>query len=336
MSAPSAVERLVDTLRTRQVIAADAPAPDEAEHRPWFVAMMLGIAGWLAGILLLVFIETNFRVNTRTAIGMVGLALLVAAWAMYYADRKAVFLDQFALALSIAGQCALAWALLDDVDSGFRIASTLLVIQLVVLVLMPNRTARTLAALFGVIAWVYTVRFAVLSGRPDDIIFDNMMNTVRYGAGAISLAWMISWAPLLLLTTWLIRRESDWMARNLRVFARPLLAGALLGLAAGGIIAEPFLVPAFGGQVGLWISWQTIFPLLSIGLALYAAWCAFQLRSAGLTGFAIVAALFHLGRFYYLYGTSLTWKSVIMFCVGAAMLGAGMLLRRREPAGGLA
>ena len=126
MRAPTPMEHIVDTLRKRGVIAADAPSmPEEGEPRPWFVAMMLGIAGWLAGILLLAFIGMNFRLESRAAFAIVGLALMVGAWALYYADRKAVFLDQLALALSIAGQCALAWALLKNVDSGFTWASTL-------------------------------------------------------------------------------------------------------------------------------------------------------------------------------------------------------------------
>ena len=50
--------------------------------------------------------------------------------------------------------------LLEDVDSGlWLIAATLLVLQLVVLLVMPNKIARTLAALFATIAWVYTIRF---------------------------------------------------------------------------------------------------------------------------------------------------------------------------------
>ena len=335
MSVATPMEHLVDALRLRGVIAANAaPMPEEGEPRPWFVAMMLGIAGWLAGILLLAFIGMNFRLESRAAFAIVGLALMVGAWVLYYADGKAVFLDQLALALSIAGQCALAWALLKNVDSGFTWASTLLVLQLVVLLMMPNRTARTLAALFAVIAWVYAVRLAVLDGRDDDIFFAGLMNPVEFSAASVTLAWLITWVPLLLLTTWMIRHESRWMSGGVRVFARPVLVGSVLGLAAGGIISEPFLVPAFGGGVGIWFSWQVIFPLLSIAMALYAAWCAFQLRSGGLTGFAIVATLMHLSRFYYIYGTSLTWKSVIMFCAGTAMLGAAVLLQRRQAAGG--
>ena len=48
------------------------------------------------------------------------------------------------------------------------------------------------------------------------------------------------------------------------------------------------------------------------------------------------AALVHLSRFYYLYGTSLTWKSVIMLCLGALMLGIGVLLQRRPASAGSA
>ena len=44
-------------LRERGVIGADAPDPPEEMHdRPWFIALLQGVAGWLAGLLLLIFI----------------------------------------------------------------------------------------------------------------------------------------------------------------------------------------------------------------------------------------------------------------------------------------
>ena len=338
MSAPDGLESLDDMLRARGIIAADAPPfAIESVHRPWFVALMLGIAGWVAGILLLGFIGVALDTDSRVTIFVVGLILLVSAWALYYADRNAVFLDQLALALSIAGQCAVAVATLEDVRSNFTIAAALLALQLAVLTLMPNRTARTLAALFATMAWVYTVRFAMFSGHGDDFIFDSGKDLARFGSGSVAIAWLVTWVPLLLLTGWLIRHEADWMASRLRVFARPILTGTLLGLAVGGVITEPFAMLALGIQgLGFGYSWQAIFPLLSIALAMYAAWCAFRLRSAGLSGFAMFAALVHLGRFYYLYGTSLLWKSVIMLCLGAVLLAAGELLRRRQSAGAFA
>jgi uncharacterized membrane protein len=51
----------------------------------------------------------------------------------------------------------------------------------------------------------------------------------------------------------------------------------------------------------------------------------------------VFASLVHLARFYYLYGTTLMWKSLIMLVVGAALLLAGFALRNRtREAGGAA
>ena len=331
MSAPTSLESLVDTLRVRGVIAAEAPpSPEESGHRPWFVALMLGLAGWFAGIFLLAFIGLTFELKSGVAILVIGLVLLVSAWALYYTDRKAVFLDQLALALSIAGQCAVAWYFLEDVESGLSVSATLLMLQLVVLVVMPNKTARTLAALFATIAWVYLMRFVVRGGEFDDM-FDDFGRYRRHPESvSVLIAWLLTWVPMLYAASWLIQRESTWMAHGLRVFARPILTGLLLALSLGGLASEPFVKLAFGMEsVGVQMSWLALFPLLSIALAMFSAWCAFRLRSHGLLGFAVFAALMHLSRFYYLYGTSLMWKSMIMLCLGALMVGVGVLIQKR-------
>ena len=112
--------------------------------------------------------------------------------------------------------------------------------------------------------------------------------------------------------------------------ARPLLAGVLLGLSLAAVWTEPFTSLAMGiDDVGLRFSPWALFPLLSIALAMYAGFQAFRVHSFGLLGVAIVAALVHLSRFYYLYGTTLIWKSAIMIVAGAALLVAGVLLGRR-------
>lgn len=327
---------LIEALHARGVLATDAPAPPvETAHRPWFVALMLGIAGWLAGILLLVFLGISLDLDSTSAMLAVGLVLSGAAWGLYYADRNAVFLDQLALALSIAGQCAIAWALLEDVRSGLAISATLLVLQLVVLLVMPNKAARTLAALFATIAWVYTLRFLVRGGEFEDLFDDFDRRRGIPGTGSVLLAWLLTWVPLLLAARWLIERENVWMASRLRVYVRPVLTGVLLALALGGVATEPFTTLAFGiDAIGVQVSWMAFFPLLSIALAMYAAWCTFQLCSYGLLGFAVFAALLHLSRFYYLYGTSLMWKSMIMLCLGVVMLGVGVLVQQRVASDG--
>jgi len=322
-------------LQKNGIISAAAPsAPDDTTDRPWFVSLLQGVAGWLAGIFLLVFIGLAFRPESSPAFFGLGAFLLAAAWFMYYADRHGAFLDQLALAISIAGQIAVAAAVLKDNFSALNTSVTGLVLQLFVLIVMPNKIARTLAALFATAAWVYTVRFFI---RPDNI--ESVFYTERYsgmvdmfGAWTLPVAWLLTWVPVLALTAWLILRESQWMASSVRRLARPLLTGLLLGLSIGAIIAEPFTVVFLGADLwGRGIDWLAIFPLLSIALALVAAYGAFRLRNIGLLGFAVFAALLHLARFYYLYGTTLLWKSVIMLFVGAALLLGGVVLRQRHP-----
>jgi len=330
MNADQAAVALLGALRDRGMSVREAPPLSlESTHRPWFVSLMLGFAGWLAGFFLLLFIEVVFDVDSSLGWFGLGAALLVFAWAMYFADRNAVFLDQLALAISIAGQFAVAWALLEQVHSEVVVCATLLGIQLAVFAVMPNKAARALATFFAAIAWIYLLRFVIRQGHAGDFFFDAEDRHGPDAARAI-LAWLFTWPPMLALGWWLTWREHQWMSTPLRTFARPALTGVLMAMAIGPAVTEPFAWVFFGPQsVGMQLGWVAVFPLLSIGIAMFAACCGFRLRSHGLTGFAIFAALLHVSRFYYNFGTSLTWKALIMAFTGAALLGAGLALQRR-------
>ncbi len=327
------VTELVDALRARGVIAADAPALNgETQDRPWFIALLQGVAGWLGGIFLLVFLGAMLRPESTAGIAACGIVLLLGAWALYFADRNAVFLDQFALAMSIAGQFALAWAIVKDADSGVFVAATLFVLQCAVFAVMPNKFARLLAAFFACAAWVYLIRFLLLPGAGDGLSLDDELiwRSSLAGGYVVPLGWLLTWAPMIALVAWLTEREPRWMASRAHAFARPALSGLLLGLAAGGIVTEPLGIFLLGEeQLGLRLGWWSLFPLLSIALAVFAMVCAHRVGSAGIAGVAILAALVHLSRFYYLYGTTLLWKSLIMVAVGAVLFGAGFALAKR-------
>lgn len=327
----AAVEAVIATLRERGVIATDSPSPDTTgEDRPWFIALLQGVAGWLAGIFILAFLGMLIEPKQTTHILVMGSLLLGAAWLIYHADREGVFFDQFALAISIAGQLAVAWAIFDGVNSATASALGILALQIVVLVVMPNATARIIATLFATIAWVYAIRL-LMQPSNEDFLSQMGLLAGAFGLGRLLFCWLITWAPLLVLAIWLIRREPRWVASGIRVFARPVLTGLLLGVAVGGVAAEPLHWLFFGIQgMGMEFSWLSLFPLLSMGLALMTSYGGFRLRSYGLLGFGIIVALVHLGRFYYMYGSTLLVKSVIMLCAGVFLLALGVWLKRRE------
>jgi len=328
MSAPSL--EVVEALRARGLVQAEIPAPTfEESHRPWFVSLLSGAAGWLAGILLLVFIGITFKPDDSATLIVLGLVAMGGAWAMYRAESDNSFLSQLALSLSIAGQISLAIGLLKDTNSELLVAMVLLVLQLGVLAVMPDRTARTIAALFASIAWTYVVRFAIFPQSDWDDWFAPAHEGRFGGAGAV-IGWLATWAPLVGFSAWMVNREREWMSKPLRSHLRPALSGVLITVAMGGFATEPLVMAALGpGRMGVDLGWWSLFPLLSIALAAFAAWCAFRLRNLGLLGLAIAAALVHLGRFYYLFGTSLLWKSGIMLGMGLLLIAAAWLLRKR-------
>lgn len=249
---------LIEALRQRGLVAADVAPPAEDPERPWFISLLMGLAGWVAGIFVLLFLTLALDIQSPKDVLVPAVILLGVAWVLYLVGRGRVFVDQLALALSIAGQ------------------------------------------------------------------------TPRFGAWTLPLAWLISWLPPTALALALRLTETRWMARAAAHLARPAITGLLLGIALCGMSAEPLSTLAFdsnvtGQQFDVW----AVFPLLSIALALFAAWNAFALRNAGLLGLAVFAAFVHLSRFYYVYGTTLSIKSAIMLVAGLLSLGVSWLLARR-------
>jgi uncharacterized protein DUF4401 len=325
---------LVAALRERGLIATDLPPPPEETDRPWFVALLMGIAGWIAGLFIIVFLALVLDVSSGRQMLVIGLVLLGMAWALYAASRDFVFIDQLALALSIAGQLALAYYFAERLHDFRSVIAALFGLQLLLFAAMPDGTARTFAMFCACIGWVFVVRFWLrpYEGGGGFLDAQGHIAAPSFGVWSLPIEWIVTWAPPIALVTWLRRIEPAWLARHLAAFARPALTGLLLGIALGGICAEPESQLLLGGGVGRGFGGWALFPLLSIGLALFAAYGAFALRSAGLSGVCIVAALAHLSRFYYLYGTTLTIKSAIMLCAGLLFLAAAWLLVRRAGA----
>jgi len=317
----SAVE-LKDELIRRQLIessADDVPAMTDA--RPWFIGIVLGASGWLAGVCVLAFVGTLFEPDSTAAIGVIGLLLLVAAFALYAADRGGQFFDQFALALSIAGQLAMVWAAYDATRSDAAAAAVACVMQIVLLFVMPNAFAKLIAAFFACCAWALTVRFGWWGADTYDAIQQVSLAPALIG-------WFVVWLPIIGTVHALIDNESRWMSGSVQRIARPALTGLLVSLSLATWISEPLDSQMFWNAQPQ-TNWLALWPLLGAVGALLAAVYAFRLRSRSLIGIASIGALLHVGQFYYLLGLSLLTKSCIMLGVGVFALLAATWFQRR-------
>ena len=305
-------------LRARGIIAADAPAACRAiTDRPVVrLRCCPGVAGWLAGIFLLVFIgialQTRIEVSTIFVLGAV---LLAAAWVtVLRRSPRRVPRPARARAVHRRADAPWPWSVLEDAASGLaHLPRRCWSLQLGVLLVMPNRTARTLAALFATIAWVYTMRFADASGQR------RRRSSSTSGFGTSRAAEPGSRASPGCspgCRCWLLHaladpaREPTGWQRRLRVFARPILTGPAAGLSlrrhrrralhGGGRSAHESL-----GQ-GL-SSWLGDFPAAVDRARAVRRLCARSACAATACRASPCSRRWCTSaRFYYLYGTSLT------------------------------
>ena len=317
---------LLDALALPQ--SDDAADSDAAPlDRPWYIGLLLGTSGWVAGILLLVVVGVLFQPNSTPALLFSGAVLVAAAWGLYIADKTGAFTGQLALALSIAGQVLLVVGMSKNFSSIGQPALAAFAVQLALIFIMPNALHRSLSAFFACAALAIAVRYGLFV-EP----FPRHSNTLPADAAptlAYALAgWAIAWLPVAALVYWLTRDEASWMARGWQATVRPALTGLVVALAFATLVSHPFEMFSWSGRELTNRGFLALWPLLSAVAATGAIAAGFALRSRALMGIAIVGALLHISHFYYALGTGLLTKSFIMLLMGAAALAAAMLLKR--------
>ena len=311
-------------------------APESAApERPWFIGLLLGVAGWFAGLLLLVFIGAILRPDSGPGAIATGLVLLAAAWGLFKVDRDGAFVSQLALALSIAAQFALLFGLHESLfksgqGSIATIAFVALLIQLALVPAMPNRLHRSMSTLFACIAWALFVRYG-LWDQPFWADFGSKSKAPPASLAMALLGWVVAWAPAGAALYLLVRKEPAWMAAGRQDLARPVATGLVFGLAFATLISQPFESFRLFGEAPK-VGWLALWPLLSALASLAALAAAFALGSRGLMGLCVLAALLHMSHFYYAMGTSLLLKSVLLLAMGTACLVTARRLRNPPPA----
>jgi hypothetical protein len=325
-------EVLVEALRARGLVTGEpvAAAPGRDGDRPWYIGLLLGTAGWFAGIFALVFVFLLFRPTSGEAAFVFGPVLLGAAWAMFRVDRDGAFASQLALALSVGGQFAVLFCVhalfFKERTSIASVAFTALVLQAALVLAMPSRLHRTMSTFFACIAWAVFVRYG-LWDHPGWGGYNKA--PVEPPSLALALAaWAIVWVPVGALLFALVRREPAWMAASRQALVRPVITGLIAGLAAATLVSHPFDSFMWWSAAHAREGWLALWPMLSAFAALGALVAAHAIGSRGLIGVCVVAALAHASHFYYAMGTSLLVKAITMLVLGAVLLGAAHHLRK--------
>lgn len=137
------------------LVEGDVPENGELES-PWYIKVLLAISGWLASLFLLGFIGVGRTsiIESSFASFVVG-ALMIGSAYGFLRIPKNKFYEHMALAISLAGQALIIWAIYDPSKSNSSLNWGLITLfQISLSLFMPNFVHRVMSSLFAVFTFL--------------------------------------------------------------------------------------------------------------------------------------------------------------------------------------
>lgn len=346
---------LWDRLRAGDLVEGDYPPPGSIAP-PWYVRVMLGIAGWIGALFLLLFVGAAFTFILEDAASafILGAVACAAAFALFRAFDGNDFAEQFGLAVSLAGQVMIIIGLAqfvepDDPPFYFAVAATQALLALAV----PNFLHRVLATTGAAVALALGINQLSLHGLAAPILALGLaliwLEPKRWAAGGriwrpigyglVLALLVVETVRLFDLQTWLGTSNGDpgWMVLYGPLLGRGLTAALLVWVAVALARRED---PAPTGRVTVSAAAAALlFGLLSLqapGLAsaVLILLLGFAAGNRLLSALGILGLLGFVSHFYYSLHATLLEKSGLLAITGLVLLAAWFALQRLFPASG--
>lgn len=333
------------------------PAP--ASGPPWFVRVMLGVAGWIGALFLLGFAGVllgSLFDDAPLALGIGTILCAAAAFLLRWRGDND-FLAQFAFAVSLAGQGLLLAGFGELLDGRIAaIALTMAAVEAVLFFLVPTFLHRVWTAGTGALAVVVALADGHVVVLAPGLLtaacawvwlreLEDSRNSEGWRAGGYGLTCTMILTVLLLDAFQDQLFHARWeKAEPLLLVSRPYLGaavstGALLYTILRLLAREG--VPLGSGSARTALAGAGLLALASFfapGLAPAVAIVVLGHANGNrvLTGLGIFALLGYLSYYYYSLETTLLIKSGLLVGVGSALLLVRLALHRwwPEPAAG--
>jgi uncharacterized protein DUF4401 len=345
VKAPSAPE-LWAKIASAGMTVGDMPEAVDA-HTPWYVRVMLGIAGWLAAGFLLGFVGVglSFVLESKAASVSVGFMVIAAAYAVFRMAPRNDFSSMFGLAVSFAGQALVMFGVLGLFERHPTGATPWLIvaaIEAALAVVMPNFIHRVASAYAAGFAFVYACEIAgahaVAAGVLAASVAFVWLQEAQFGK-LLAVASPVGYG----LTLALIQVEGMSSFRH----SMAMLLQEKQFLGASPWIGEALVATALLASVWVLLrraGWELREARTILGLATAAAIGAASFKAPGiaaglmivllgfangnrvLAGLGIASLLVYVSSYYYLLDATLLVKSGVLAATGAVLLGARWLV----------
>lgn len=344
-SSPSSHSELATQLQQAGIIDAATAQQLQITSSPWWLHMLLGIAAWIAAILIvgsflgpLLVLADNNPVRTAAAV------MLLAA-AIWLTSRKQEFLQQMAVAIALAGQGLLVYVIYEVSGQYDEVARYACAVISIFLLLSPLNTLHQRVSL-GI---ALLCLISLVSSAPLLAVISNLL------AITAALLWCsrVKWANFAQAKT----IKSVLQVVTVAALALTLFGQSLLWLDSSYWLNDKLdmaraLYSALGSVLFIstifWLSRLATVPSRLALLTIAAVLCILLYPASGLlvstalmlacfygcsrNGYALclLCMLLAMSQFYYSLQLNLLHKSAILALSGAALLAAWLLLQRYQ------
>lgn len=317
-------------------------APLDDPHSPWFVRVMLGLAGWIGALFLLGFVGASLQFIFRSSEAALIAGVIVCAGAafVFRISQRRDFAVQFGLAMSFAGQAMFIFGLMGTFRGESSVNYIAMTVFEVVLAAVIINTIHRVASVF---AAAVSLSFALSSfGIPhlapaiittglvvvwlNELAWSDRGSLVRpIGYGLVLASMYINGALLMHGVMWLggmanptplFIKLSYWAGTILNSAVFIYAVSRLLGREGLGFddrLAQVALAAALAIAISSFKA-----PGIITGLAIVLL--GFSNGNRALTGIGIFALIAYLSHYYYQMETTLLIKSAALAVTGMVLI----------------
>ena len=255
MSTPTGVQQVFEQLQQEDVLEPDwqnkldLAVEQIIDVQPWYVRAMIGFGSWMASLLLIVSILAGMNVYERdtAALGL-GLVFIIAATIFRWASSHD-FSVQMALAFCLAGQGVFLFGMYGYYDSFVALLYVVILMQVILVFIYPDRILRFLSVLFSVQAivlllfkgnaqeWLHGLVFGLLLVflLLEKNIFQLIENGWYERLAPVMYGLLVSALAVLMLSTIYILPE---LSTRMHFFPYPWISAVLSGLLFVAVIFD--------------------------------------------------------------------------------------------------
>ena len=332
----SSVNDWVTQLRTNNLISSELNKSSANNVSPWYIRVLSGLCGWLAAWFLVGFVAAGFYsfFESPSLVATTGVFMIVGAYFILQHDNDD-FIEQIGLAISMAGQLFICFAVFSfsGLDETFSFL-LLTILQVMLALIMPNYMHRFLSAYFATVAFALLMESLQLSSLSSSVlllivacIWLNEFSFTRNVSAMQAVGYGSTIGLIQFKTSMLFSHTNTWELQELPTVNVWLDEGLnTIVLLIVFYLMKKAHILVFD-QRDKWIAISLLVLILvanifangiACGIAVLLFGYATQNRALLILG--VVAILVNLSSYYYLLELSLLTKSFVMMGTGTGCL----------------